>query len=579
MGSRTSSSGPTVADPNGSLSGASYVVFGRNTVQSDPFPASLEPLEPRWHERLSPGRRRGRVTARASAVSSAGDVNGDGLADLLIGAAFADPNGSLSGASYVVFGRNTVQSGPFPASLNLSDLDGTNGFRLNGVAPCDRSGFAVSSAGDVNGDGIADLLIGAAFADPNGSYSGASYVVFGRNTAQTGPFAASLNLSDLDGTNGFRLDGVAAGDCSGLAVSGAGDVNGDGLADLLIGADGADPNGIDSGASYVVFGRNTAQTGPFAASLNLSDLDGTNGFRLTGVATGDCSGRAVSTCGGCQRRWARGPPHRGPRRRPQRQLFRGELCGLRAEHRPDRPLPGEPQPLESSMARTAFASNGVAAGDLSGRAVSGAGDVNGDGLADLLIGAFVADPNGVSSGASYVVFGRNTAQTGPFPASLNLSSLDGTNGFRLIGVAGVDLSGGAVSSAGDVNGDGGADLLIGADFADPNGTNSGASYVVFGGHHHHRHRHHRRHRHRRRAPATACPSRSRAPTTARPSTGPPATTSSTDRVATTCSAAEAATTSSAAVTAEIGSSAARAATGCSAAQAATSCSARRAEMR
>ena len=65
-------------------------------------------------------------------MSSAGDVNGDGVADLLIGAPDADPNGDRSGASYVVFGRNTGQTGPFPASLDLSTLDGTNGFRLNG---------------------------------------------------------------------------------------------------------------------------------------------------------------------------------------------------------------------------------------------------------------------------------------------------------------------------------------------------------------------------------------------------------------------------------------------------------------
>ena len=137
----------------------------------------------------------------------------------------------------------------------------------------DGSGQAVSNAGDINGDGIADLLIGALFADPNGRFSGASYVVFGRDSAQTGPFPANLNLADLDGTNGFRLNGVEGasfefdhGDLSGSAVSGAGDVNGDGLADLLIGASGADLNGIFSGASYVVFGRDTAQN-PFPASL------------------------------------------------------------------------------------------------------------------------------------------------------------------------------------------------------------------------------------------------------------------------------------------------------------------------
>ena len=93
---------------------------------------------------------------------------------------------------------------PSRRASSLSVLDGTNGFRLNGVAAGDRSGIAVSGAGDVNGDGLADLLIGARNAATNGAFSGASYVVFGRDTGQN-PFPASLELSSLDGTNGFRL--------------------------------------------------------------------------------------------------------------------------------------------------------------------------------------------------------------------------------------------------------------------------------------------------------------------------------------------------------------------------------------
>ena len=113
-------------------------------------------------------------------------------------------------------------------------------------------------------------------------------------------FPANINLSALDGTNGFRLSGVAAGDVSGRAVSTAGDVNGDGVDDLLIGASRADPNGCGSGASYVVFGGAGVGSN---GNLELSALDGTNGFRLSGVAAGDGSGYRGEHGRGCQRRW------------------------------------------------------------------------------------------------------------------------------------------------------------------------------------------------------------------------------------------------------------------------------------
>ena len=455
---------------NGEFSGASYVVFGRDTARN-PFPAGLglSSLDGTNGFRLN-GVAANDGSGRA--VSSAGDVNGDGLADLLIG---ADRANQGAGASYVVFGRNTAQNS-FPASLDLSGLDGTNGFRLDGAAG-DFSGEAVSSAGDVNGDGIADLLIGASLADPDPSVpnSGTSYVVFGRNTAQTGAFPASLKLSALDGTNGFRLDGVAAGDRSGYSVSGAGDVNGDGLADLLIGAFGARPNGSLSGASYVVFGRNTAQD-PFPASLDLSALDGTNGFHLAGLEPGDRSGRAVSNAGDVNGDGLADLLIGAYFADPTANASGASYVVFGRNTAQTGPFPASLD-LSDLDGTNGFRLDGVAEGDLSGFAVSNAGDVNGDGLADLLIGAYAAD---LYSGESYVVFGRDTAQTGPFPANLELSALDGTNGFRLDGVAAGDRSGFAVSGAGDVNGDGLADLVIGAYGANPNGSFSGVSYVVFG---------------------------------------------------------------------------------------------------
>ena len=136
-------------------------------------------------------------------------------------------------------------------------LDGTNGFRLDGLDSYDQSGGSVSSAGDVNGDGFDDLIVGAASADPNGVIgAGESYFIFGGAVA---PGANGvLNLSALDGMNGFRIDGIDRLDLSGRSVSSAGDVNGDGFDDLIIGALGADPNGNSSaGESYVIYGGAT----------------------------------------------------------------------------------------------------------------------------------------------------------------------------------------------------------------------------------------------------------------------------------------------------------------------------------
>ena len=173
-------------------------------------------------------------------MSSAGDLNGDGKKDLLIGAHYGN-NGT--GRVYAVFGGSGVGGGGL---LSLSSLNGTNGFVLNGELFNDAAGISVSSTGDINGDGWADLIMGAF--DHNNN-TGRSYIVYG------GPGLGSggvVSLSSLNGINGFKLDGEATGDYSGFSVRMVGDINGDGWADLLIGAGGHANN---AGRSYVSIWR------------------------------------------------------------------------------------------------------------------------------------------------------------------------------------------------------------------------------------------------------------------------------------------------------------------------------------
>jgi Ca2+-binding RTX toxin-like protein len=387
-------------------------------------------------------------------VAGAGDINGDGFDDLLVGAFGADPNGYESGASYVVFGK----SGGFGPHFELVTLNGENGFQINGVDTGDLSGRRLASAGDVNGDGLSDILIGAFGADPNGANSGSSYVVFGREGASD----PILELSSLNGLNGFQINGASSFDNSGVAVSGAGDINGDGLSDLIIGAGGASGSGTGSGACYVVFGRQV-----FEPSLELSGLDGANGFRISGARPGDHVGYSVAGAGDIN-----GDGFDdlviGAYLASSERLFSGAtyvVFGRAEGFSADLDLGG----LDGA---NGFRLNGEAAMDFAGCSAAGAGDVNGDGYDDLIIGAREADPNGGGSGASYVVFGK----AGGFDPGFELSELDGNNGFKILGESAGQYSGSEVAGAGDVNGDGYDDLIIGASKAD---TEAG-TYVVFG---------------------------------------------------------------------------------------------------
>ena len=456
------------ADPGGKDSaGETYVVYGGASAPGTGGVFDLSALDGTIGFTLTgiePDDESGR------SVSSAGDVNGDGYDDLIIGARSTDPNGARSGHAYVVYGGASAPGSD--GVLALSALDGASGFTLNGIDPADVSGPSVSSAGDVNGDGYDDLIIGARGANPNGARSGKTHVVYGGASAPGTD--AVLDLSALDGSSGFTLTGIDPGDVSGYSVSSAGDVNGDGYDDLIIGARGADPNGGSSGETHVVYGG--ANAPGTDGVLNLSALDGTNGFTLTGIDPGDRSGASVSSAGDVN-----GDGYDDLIIGASRADPNGRSSGETHVVYGGASAPGTDGVLDLSAldGTNGFTLTGIDPDDESGRSVSSAGDVNGDGYDDLIIGARFADPNGARSGETHVVYGG--ARAPGTDGVLALSALDGANGFILTGVDPGDRSGVSVSSAGDVNGDGYDDLIIGAPGADPNGRSSGETYVVHGG--------------------------------------------------------------------------------------------------
>lgn len=357
-------------------------------------------------------------------VGAAGDVDGDGNADVYVSAHGDDAQGSGSGAVHIFFG-------PLRGVLSLEDAGAT----LQGANSSDSAGLAAASVGDMNADGIDDFAMGAYGDDAGGEDAGAVFVFFG-------PIRGSKTTAEAD----VRIGGVQARQWVGTSVASGGDVDGDGQLDLVIGASGDTSGGEGAGAAYLF-------SGPLSGDLLVSDATAT----IIG-AEGDRLGNTVACAGDLNR-----------------DGFADLLLGAPLANG----IAGDDVgaayvfagPVDGSF-RSSDASGrveGGAAGDQAGGSVASAGDIDGDGYDDLVVGVQLDSRGGDEAGAVALFHG-------PFDGVHSALDADVT----FLGTSEGEHVGAALATAGDLNGDGISELLIGAAGSDANGVDAGAVYIVAG---------------------------------------------------------------------------------------------------
>ncbi|UXP31650.1 HYR domain-containing protein [Reichenbachiella agarivorans] len=398
-----------------------------------------------------------------NAVSSAGDINGDGIDDILISAHQAhDLINSVDdvGKVYVVFGQAGLVS-PY----DLTSLDGSNGFVIRGVKNTDYLGTSISKLGDFNQDGIDDIIIGIPnYIKSTSVKSGAAMILYGK----LGAFPSEISYEDLDGSNGFIIEGEAAGDRFGSSVNELGDVNGDGHPDLIVGAPNTTNSSIyAAGSAYVIFGNSS-----MPAIFNSSDINGSNGSVYKANISSYLMGNAVSTVGDINDDGINDIAISSHSASNGALTYAGLTYVVygKSSYTPV-------FELSTVNGSNGFLVRGASQSAYLGLEVGFAGDLNNDGIDDMVIGARGAKVNDKQTGSAYVIFG-STSPTA-FPLNYDLTNLDGSNGFVIQGSEqNNDNLGYSVAYAGDINNDGMDDLIIGATYGGRGFV--GTSYVLFG---------------------------------------------------------------------------------------------------
>ena len=377
----------------------------------------------------------GRVSGSefGTSVASAGDVNGDGYADVIVGSPYYSLSMSGQGHACVYYGSGDGlgESGSEYNADWIAESDQISGY----------FGISVASAADVNGDGYADVIVGAYGFDNGQTDEGRAYLYHGSASGLSAT-ASWIAESDQDGAG------------LGISVASAGDVNGDGYADVIVGANQYDNGQTDEGAAFVWLGsasgvnEGVAGTPTNAAWAGESDQAGA-GFGVSVASAGDVNGDGYADVIVGANQYDTSQTDGG-----RAFVYLGSAAGLSA-------APNWTAQSGQNGARF-------------GNSVASAGDVNGDGYADVIVGSNLHDNGQADEGAAYVWHGSASGVNGgvagtPMNAPWSAETNQEGAGFGI-----------SVASAGDVNGDGYADVIVGADQYDTSQTHGGRVFVYHG---------------------------------------------------------------------------------------------------
>jgi len=368
-----------------------------------------------------------------TSVAGVGDVDGDGRDDIVIGAFGNGSPIANAGKVYLVLGSSISGGGTFDLG-NAS----TSSYMWEGEMQDDALGKSVAAAGDVDGDNLDDFLIGAPYASPNGTQSGRAYLVLGSSLGSTGLFPAS--------TIAYKFDGEGAGQWAATALAGAGDIDGDGRSDILIGAPLADGQASGAGRAYLWKGSQLSSPGTYSLDSAAIIFEGTVDSEQLGEVLGfsdDLSGDGRS------------------------EVLVGTLrsAGGSSATAGDGSLSLF---LSSQLSGSSTIASTTAAHSFDGAIPGPSGqssDVDGDGLADLLLGY----PELGDGGSARLFLGAELGASG--------SHSEGDADLSWAGLADAGAAGYSCAGAGDINGDGKDDLLVGS-YQAADSSSPGEAYLL-----------------------------------------------------------------------------------------------------